>query len=105
MHEEAVEWLSTTLSTIKDKPVVVLSHHAPLKEKTSHPQYTNEITNTAFATDLSHLMNKPIILWCFGHTHWACDFEFNKVRVVSNPVGYPEEDVGAYDPYKIIDLP
>jgi hypothetical protein len=43
-------------------------------------------------------------MWAFGHTHWECDFERVRVRVLSNQRGYGEgrDD---YDPRKTVVLP
>jgi len=34
------------------------------------------------------MMNKPIVCWCFGHTHYSSDQIINGVRLVSNQLGY-----------------
>ena len=34
-------------------------------------------------------------VWCFGHTHVACDFQSRGTRFISNPIGYPESRTSA----------
>jgi hypothetical protein len=79
------------------KDLVVLTHHAPLLENTSHMKYLIEGrkrgTNQAFATDLSECMEKPIVFWGFGHTHYCCDFMYGNVRIYSNAKGYGGNDL------------
>jgi hypothetical protein len=76
-------------------PFVVLTHHAPLRNGTSAPEYEldrDRHLNTAFASDLSKLMYPNVKLWAFGHTHWHTDFVFCNTRIVSNPHGYGKTD-------------
>lgn len=86
-HQESIDFISSELRDTK-KPLIVLTHYAPLTKKTSNPMYEvpDRALNHAFATDLSHLV-RQCKMWCFGHTHWNADFVFEDCRVVSNPRG------------------
>lgn len=101
-HERDVAWLKDELKRAKEDGVraIVLTHHAPLLKGTSHPEYDNRSgpmkgLNQAFRVDLSHLMREYApYAWIFGHTHWRCAFDYEGVRIQSNPVGYAREDIG-----------
>jgi predicted phosphodiesterase len=89
LHERSVEFIQKELSQINaNDNVVVLTHHSPLLNGTSYPKYENTPTNHAFSTDLLHLINHPINVWAFGHTHYQVDMMVNDVQILSNPIGY-----------------
>jgi len=100
LHRNSVYWLEKVINETTE-PLIVLTHHAPLTEGTSHPKYANTNTNSVFASDLSALFRKPIIKWFFGHTHYKCNFVYNDINVISNPVGYPGE-LTDYDPEQVM---
>jgi predicted phosphodiesterase len=99
LHIESVIWLTRKLDEIVKKyqtqennikyKVVVLSHHAPILNGVPDPKYEtpNRELNFAFCSDLKH----PINVWIYGHTHWCADFYHEKVRIVSNCLGYKDE--------------
>jgi hypothetical protein len=104
-HTEAVRFLHEALAcaSAEQRKCIVLTHHAPLTRGASFPHH-EEIhpihkhrhpIHTAFATPLDDMFEKHIALhdsaWIFGHTHWRCDFTFNKTRILSNPLGYPQD--------------
>ncbi len=57
-------------------------------------------------TDLEYLLDSPIKVWAFGHTHLNCDYNFNDgpVRIVTNQLGYAGEKVKNYQPDKVIEV-
>ena len=117
-HKEQAGWLVEEIEKAKEKKekVVVMTHHAPTFERTSHPQYkglfhfiyyfyfffsfsllsTGNAIQPGFATNLEHLLASPVTAWFFGHTHYNDPYFFannnnNKndcVLVSSNQVGY-----------------
>jgi len=92
LHRQSVTYIEKCIHAAEqaNKPVIVLTHHAPLHEGTSDPVY--EIDHTA-STDLSPLFRPNVRLWAFGHTHHNADFMYNNTRVYSNPRGYgPDKD-------------
>ena len=96
LHEKSVGFLERQLK--KSPGAVVLTHHSPLMEGTCNPIYKNSEMKSCFATDLSELVKQSSV-WAFGHTHWPCDFTFEKSRVVSNPIGYPDQLKENYSVY------
>eukprot|EP01128_Nolandella_sp_AFSM9_P012380 TRINITY_DN9220_c0_g1_i1.p1 TRINITY_DN9220_c0_g1~~TRINITY_DN9220_c0_g1_i1.p1 ORF type:complete len:147 (+),score=21.82 TRINITY_DN9220_c0_g1_i1:287-727(+) len=89
-HAKDVRFIEKQVQLAKERKevAVVLTHHGPSFQGTSDPQYLGRGTNTAFCTDLSHLMNPRVRVWGFGHTHWSCDELVKSTRVVSNQLGY-----------------
>lgn len=94
LHTNAIKELKKLFMRQKNnnEKFVVISHHAPLIKRTSHPKYDGQLTNCVFSTDLKDFVQKPIDLWVYGHTHYSADFVHNDVRVVSNALGYPGEN-------------
>jgi predicted phosphodiesterase len=87
-------------------PMIVMTHHLP--SFTCVPQQfckypVDAILNFAYASESDDLIRAPIVLWIFGHTHGHMDCVINDIRVVNNPVGYPnQENVGHIDDMSII---
>ena len=101
-HQESIEWLTTHLSDAKrsGQKVVVLTHHTPLLQGTSHPRYDGSDLSCCFSSDLRGLLlayGPPIVAWACGHTHYNFDFKFGNVRVFSNQRGYKGGPKRDYD--------
>lgn len=88
MHRRDKEWLS---ENVKEGDIII-THHLPSMQLI-HPKYKDSPVNTGFATDLDDLILqlKPRLYIC-GHTHCPFDQVVCGVRVIINPVGYPEEN-------------
>eukprot|EP00697_Spironema_sp_BW2_P012344 gnl/Spiro4/28571_TR14129_c0_g1_i1.p1 gnl/Spiro4/28571_TR14129_c0_g1~~gnl/Spiro4/28571_TR14129_c0_g1_i1.p1 ORF type:complete len:336 (+),score=99.26 gnl/Spiro4/28571_TR14129_c0_g1_i1:31-1008(+) len=100
LHSDHAEWIADELARAhrERKRAIVFTHHAPchLNGVTPHENYEWEATYRVCGTDLVPTVfncdTAPALqMWCFGHTHWSCDFVLGGVRIVSNQVGYPEE--------------
>lgn len=96
-HEADLNWLKDQVTRIqkqsgKDKTsrgILVVTHHAPCKEDTSSPEYTNNAWNSAFATDLFNGADwSGVKVWVFGHTHYTTEFSRDGIRVIANQRGY-----------------
>jgi ammonia channel protein AmtB len=90
-------------STGIGQPCVVLTHHAPLMEGTSNPQYDHSAISSAFASDLSYMFGfrkhsdyASLAAWCFGHTHFCTRTSFLGVQLLSNQYGYESVERGEY---------
>jgi Icc-related predicted phosphoesterase len=91
------------LESETNEPCVVVTHHAP-SFKSIAPIYQNDTyTNGGYASDLEHMMNDNIKVWCHGHTHTPFDYTVNKTRVICNPLGYPGERK-LIDPVVIVEV-
>lgn len=90
LHKRNVEWIQTTLESIKDNnaTIIVLTHHLPTY-KAIVPKYRNSDFNSMFASDLDHIIKKyNIFAWIFGHTHSKIDIEVENTNLLCNPRGY-----------------
>lgn len=96
------EWLTNKFIELKEekRPIVVITHHAPLSLGTSNKIYESRPTNHGFSTDLKELVGCAN-LWIFGHTHHSCTLFQDKTVVTSNCSGYPGEGTG-YVPDKCV---
>lgn len=75
-------------------PTVVVTHHAPSEKSLEHGRALQPLD----ATDANRwdelVQTSGAALWCHGHTHHPVDYMLGPTRVVSNPRGYPGEQVG-----------
>lgn len=67
--------------------LIILTHHKPYLS----PKYNVSTRDPAYESDLLELITSPVILWAYGHTHVSDDQNIKKVRVYSNPKGYPKQ--------------
>jgi Icc-related predicted phosphoesterase len=90
-HRESRKFIDAELSAGFHGGTVVVTHHAPLIQSFD-PAFFGNVTNAAFASDLSDLIGrrKPN-LWIHGHIHKFRDYMADHTRVVSNPLGYRGE--------------
>ncbi|ERV37565.1 hypothetical protein Q069_00064 [Pseudomonas aeruginosa BL15] len=93
-------WLTAELERPFNGKTMVVTHHAPLVEVGGHE---NQGPITASYCNNWHSLVTLSDAWIFGHTHHAVDVELGGCRLVSNPLGYPNEQTG-FDPYKVLDL-
>ncbi len=108
-HEASVRALYERVHREPDTHLIVLTHHAPLRQNTAAPQYErnrHRALNAAFASDQSGLFRPNVKLWAFGHTHFHTDFRYRDTRVLSNPHGYGAlDDCGpSYRPNWVVEV-
>lgn len=89
-------------------PCVVVTHMAPSKQSI-HPRYKDELSNGAYSSDLTQLMNPNVKLWLHGHTHDSFDYMEDGTRVVANPAGYPlgqngERENSKFNPSLVLEV-
>ena len=91
LHKEQLQWLQEELPK-SGLPTIVITHHLP-SYQLIHPKYHDEVTNSAYATNLEALIasRECIKLWCCGHTHEKSSLQLGSTRIVTNPYGYPGE--------------
>lgn len=104
-HAAELDWLKSSIASVKaaGKQAIVLTHHAPSFHGTFAPEHASSPISSAFSTELEYLLNPPVVLWMFGHTHYTSDQCINGIRLCSNQVGYPHEGV-KYDPAFTVQL-
>lgn len=98
LHKIAVCALTETINycTLNKLPLVIMTHHLPSYSCIHNDFMKYDDISSAFASDLDNLIKVPISLWMHGHSHRYMDFKINDVRVISNPLGYQNEDTKGY---------
>lgn len=99
VHTKTVTYLREELPRYADRPVVVITHHAPTFNSISE-QYRNPgdyHMNGGYASDLSELIldHPQIKAWVHGHVHSQHDYMVGDTRVVCNPRGYLGHEASA----------
>ena len=89
-HVETVGLFKQWLPLYADRPVVMISHHAPSSLSIADEYRGDYHMNGGYFSDLSDLIldNTNIKVWVHGHTHTVFDYEIGTTRVVCNPRGY-----------------
>ncbi len=105
-HRSTRDWLHRSLVSGSGEPTVVVTHAAPLID-CAHPGFAVDELGAAFVSDLHPLLAEAApSLWIHGHTHANTDLYHCGVRVVSNQLGYPDEQVPGkpFDPACVVEL-
>ena len=93
LHNTAVRLLFNVCESNKDKPVIVISHHAP-SWQSSLPKWRSDLFTAAFCSHLDWMCLKypNITHWLHGHVHNRCKYTLNRTKVLCNPYGYKGEN-------------
>jgi predicted MPP superfamily phosphohydrolase len=67
--------------------VIILTHHKPY----NNPNHNELTLDSAYSTDCTDIIKKPLALWAYGHTHIKDNTTINGVTLYSNPKGYINE--------------
>lgn len=94
LHQQTIDILRDEIISAREQgqKMVVMTHHAPSFDSIS-PEFKDDPLSCAFASDLTSLIGDPIVVWMHGHTHYPVDYRINNTRIVSNPMGYPDEGI------------
>jgi hypothetical protein len=94
MHQRDVNWLTNIIQkTPPESKVVVVTHHAPTEQCIDEFYKKQVVDNSAYFTNLEHLLQPPVIAWVCGHTHAAMHFKMNGIQVILNSIGYKREKI------------
>ena len=89
---DILEYEMEKLRTVCEaKPHIVMTHFCPLQMGIAD-RYVGDPVTAVFYFDASRFL--PVVsgsIWQCGHTHLSYDVEHDGVRIVCNPLGYPEE--------------
>jgi Icc-related predicted phosphoesterase len=99
-HEKTKQYFKIVLDQNKDKPVVVVTHHAPSFASVNEKFKNDTTINGGYASELSEFIldNPQIKVWCHGHMHDPVDYMIGDTRVLANPRGYlPYEADNGFD--------
>lgn len=87
-----------------DKKIHIITHHSPSYVFMEN-KYIGSEYNPYFQSHLDYLFKCDIIdTWIFGHTHRELDIMYEGIRVISAPLGYPNEKVNKNFKFKIVNL-
>lgn len=86
-NETHARALSMLLASDAD---VIATHHAPSGQSIA-PRFAHEAQNIFFANTIDLRRFPRCKLWIHGHMHDEFDYIEDDVRVVCNPLGYPNE--------------
>ncbi len=99
-HAQDLAWLTAELQRAKDDgvPVVVMTHHAPVRDSIS-PFYDGDPLTGAFANDLQDLIEtyQPKV-WVHGHVHNQVELQVAGCWILANPAGYSKEENPHFNP-------
>lgn len=88
----------------KNKKIVFVSHFLPAYECISEKYRGANLLNNYFANDLGNwIVNLSNTTWLFGHSHDHTDITIGTTRLVSNPLGYKNENK-LFNHHKIIEV-
>lgn len=106
IHARSRAWMQGELEKPFEGKTVVVTHMAPSKRSISQ-RYAEDLTSAAYASELD-LMASQADLWIHGHTHTHFDYQIEKCRVVTNPLGYTHKGGGnenhEFNPNMIIEI-
>lgn len=95
LHKESVDYLTNEISK-NDKNLLVITHFPPSQKNTSHSKYENQNKHKKdyFASNIIDDLPKEhkVKTWIFGHTHFSTNIQYNNINLISNQMGYPNED-------------
>ncbi|KAI9159112.1 Phenol 2-monooxygenase [Paramyrothecium foliicola] len=103
-HARDVGWLNDQVAELEqtDADIIIFSHWSPSEDSRAVDQrHKGKPINCAFATDMTQqlcFMSPRVKVWAFGHTHYNCDFEFDRGRLGAQ---YPQflTDVGKFESF------
>lgn len=79
-------WLEKNIKN-NNNPKIILTHYLPSYQFTK--KYKKYIkVESIFASDLEYLINDPVKIWIFGHTHDIFTRNLNNVTCSVNALGY-----------------
>ena len=107
IHRRTVEYFKTVLEQNRDKPVVVITHHAPSFMSVNERYKGDTLMNGGYASELGEFIldHENIKLWCHGHMHDPVDYMIGTTRIVANPRGYVgHEDTDRFNPNFVVEL-
>ena len=97
LHQESLKFIEQECE--KNIPMIVLSHHAPIKEMNG--DFGNMPLWRAFCSDLTNIQ-KNIKVWISGHTQKVRRIKKNGILYASNCMGFKRHQ--DFDENSVIDL-
>jgi len=92
LHHKCVDFLKETFKSNNDKQIIVLSHFLPSFQLIDDEYLSFGKILQCFASHNEELINKPVKLWLYGHTHKPKKSIINFIPITCNPIGYSGEN-------------
>lgn len=89
LHANSRAFLRKTLSSVVDKPTVIVTHHVPTL--LNYPSiYRKSFVNEAFAVELYDFIEASgAAYWIYGHHHFNnAEFQIGRTTMLTNQLGY-----------------
>jgi hypothetical protein len=103
LHIRSKEFIVQTLSIPHDGPTLVVTHHAPCFEAIPRDA-RDDLLSAAYASNLYPTIDRfQPDYWISGHTHVSMDLWRGRTRLISNPIGYADEN-WSYDPWFCLEI-
>lgn len=101
MHDYSKEYITQTLAENKNKPVVVLTHHAPTMSSIPQQYRGDYMMNGGYASRLEELIlaHPQIKVWAHGHCHNRTSYMVGDTKVIVNARGYYRHEYVGIDYY------
>lgn len=97
-NTDAVKFIDKTVrdSTFDGMQKIVVTHHSPSYKSVHTKYYLAGLANYCYVSDhdvfVDNLGKYGVTHWIHGHTHHPQEYMIGDVQVLSNPIGYPEEN-------------
>lgn len=94
LHEASRAWLEAELASLDgDTFSIVLTHHAPSPMSVESGGH-EDLVLASYASDLEEVIERsgPRV-WVHGHTHRKANYRVANTTVLSQPYGYPHQNV------------
>jgi len=105
IHWDERQKLRKALSSERNGPMIVMTHHVPHEAAVSR-RYRGDPLTPAFCSNMIDEIEMGPDFWIFGHTHDGVEVDIptdrGLTRLRHNPRGYPDEG-SPFDPFRIID--
>lgn len=88
LHQTSIDFLQKT--TNSNSNVIVITHFLP-SYTLCDPDYDKRY-DQCYASSLDFLIKEPVTHWFYGHTHRKNNTIINNVKLICNPIGYPNEN-------------
>ena len=90
VHRKTLQYFKLVLEDNRDKPFVVITHHAPSFASVNEKYAHEKTMNGGYASELTEFVldHTNIKVWVHGHMHDSVDYMIENTRVLSHPRGY-----------------
>ena len=103
LHSESRAFIERELAKSHAGPTLVVTHHAPCLEAIA-PFRHDDLISAAYGSDLLPIIDRyqPDV-WISGHTHVSMNAKRGRTRLISNPIGYGDENP-LFDPLFCVEI-